>query len=154
MRTFARGFTYLSLLCFVAVLGIGLGATAASWQTERQRQKERELLFIGEEFREAIALYYNRSPGEVPEFPRKLQDLLQDPRYPIMQRYLRRIYRDPIVGQEKWGTVPAPDGGIMGVYSLSNSTPVKTYGIPGDASEKYSDWRFVYQPTELMTGDQ
>ena len=148
------GFTYLSLLFFVAVLGIGLAATASSWQSARQREKERELLFIGSEFRDAIALYYNRSPGVVKEFPHDLNDLIKDPRYPNIQRYLRRIYRDPMTGKAQWGTVAAPGGGIMGVYSLSKDTPVKRAGFNEQQKQfsdanGYADWKFVYEPPML-----
>jgi hypothetical protein len=66
------------------------------------------------EFREAIALYYNRSPGEIREFPRKLRGLIKDPRYPNTQKYLQRIYGDPITGQVSWGAVAAADGRIIG----------------------------------------
>ena len=146
-----RGFTYLSLLVFVAVLGVGLAAVASSWTTERQRQKERELLDIGGEFRDAIALYYERTPGPIKQFPRELTDLLKDARYPNVQRYLRRIYRDPMTGDDRWGIVAAPGGGIMGVYSLSKERPLKNENFGQqdanfNAAATYSDWKFVYQP--------
>ena len=147
----------MALLFFIATLGIGLTATAVSWTVARQRENERELLFVGIEFRDAIALYYNRSPGMVKEFPRDLNDLIQDPRYPNIQRYLRRIYRDPMTGQVKWGTVPAPGGGIMGVYSLSSDVPIKKAGFAeqqkgfGEAGA-YMDWKFVYQPPTPVIG--
>ena len=145
-----RGFSYISLLMFIAVLGAGLAATAVSWQTARQREKEAELLFVGAAFREAIALYYNRSPGQNREFPKQLRDLIKDPRYPDVRRYLRRIYRDPMTGDARWGTIAAPDGGIMGVYSLSPGKPIKRAGFGGpdglDAGATYSEWKFVYMP--------
>lgn len=147
----------MSLLFFVAMLGIGLAATAVSWTGASQREKERELLFIGIEFRDAIALYYNRSPGVIKEFPKDLNDLIKDQRYPNIQRYLRRIYRDPMTGQAKWGTVPAPGGGIMGVYSLSSDAPIKKAGFTeqqkgfGEAGS-YADWKFVYQPPTPVVG--
>ncbi len=149
-----RGFTYLSLLFFVAVLSVGLATVAVSWQTARQREKEAELLFAGAAFREAIALYYNRSPGGIQEFPKRLDDLLQDPRYPDARRYLRRIYRDPMNADAKWGTIAAPDGGIMGVHSLSTGKPIKTSGAGAqgpdfDAAATYADWKFVYLPAAL-----
>lgn len=147
----------MTLLFFVATLGIGLAATAVSWTGARQREKERELLFIGIEFRDAIALYYNRSPGVIKEFPKDLNDLIKDQRYPNIQRYLRRIYRDPMTGQAKWGTVPAPGGGIIGVYSLSSDAPIKKAGFTeqqkgfGEAGS-YVDWKFVYQPPTPVIG--
>lgn len=150
----SRGFTYLSLLFFVAVLSLGLAAVAVSWQTSRQREKEAELLFAGTAIREAIALYYDRSPAGLPEYPKRLGDLLQDPRYPDARRYLRRLYRDPMTGEARWGTIAAPDGGIMGVYSLSSGKPVKVSGTARqgadfDAAATYADWKFVYVPTAL-----
>ena len=143
-----RGFTYMSLLFFIAVLGIGLAATAVSWQTAAQREKERELLFIGAQFQEAIGLYYHRSPGEAKEFPKKLADLIKDNRFPSVERYLRRLYRDPITGKDDWGLVPAPDGGIMGIYSLSKDQPIRTVGMEAEPGETitYQDWKFTVKP--------
>jgi len=142
------GFTYLSLLFFVATLGIGLAATAASWQAAAQREKERELMFAGKQIQEAIGLYYHRSPGEVKEFPRRLQDLLKDPRAATVERYLRKLYRDPLTGDEKWGLVRSPDGGIMGVYSLAPGTPIRTIDFPPEPGKPYTyqDWKFVVRP--------
>jgi type II secretory pathway pseudopilin PulG len=149
-----RGFTYLSLLFFVAVLSVGLAAAAISWQTSRQREKEAELLFAGAAFRDAIALYYSRSPRGLQEFPKRLDDLLGDPRYPDTRRYLRRIYRDPMNGAPQWATIAAPDGGIMGVHSLSTGKPIKTSGSASkgpdfDAAATYADWKFLYLPAAL-----
>jgi type II secretory pathway pseudopilin PulG len=149
-----QGFTYLSLLFFVAILGVGLAAAAVSWQTARQREKEAELLFAGAAFREAIELYYNGSPGGMLEFPKRLGDLLQDPRYPGARRYLRRLYTDPMTGDSRWGTITAPDGGIMGVHSLSLGKPIKVAGAAANgpdfgAAASYVDWQFVYLPSAL-----
>ena len=68
-----------------------------------------------------------------------------------MQRYLRRIYRDPITGKPEWGLVQSPTGGIMGVHSLSNGRPIKTGAFDEadkelDGKVRYSDWQFVYTP--------
>jgi type II secretory pathway pseudopilin PulG len=144
-----RGFTYITVLFFLAVIGIGLGATAVSWQTAMQRQKERELLFIGAQFEQAIALYYHRSPGEAKEYPQRLADLVKDDRYPTVERYLRRVYRDPITGNAEWGLVAAPEGGIMGVYSLSKERPIRTLGSDASGSggaPTYQDWKFIMRP--------
>lgn len=152
--SFQRGFTYLALLLAVVVIGIGLVAASEVWSQSRQREKERELLHIGEQFRQAIALYYERTPGPVKRYPEKLEDLLQDRRYLVKQRYLRRIFADPMTGKPEWGLVPAPGGGIMGVYSLSPGHPVKLANF-NDANKKfkdaqsYSQWQFVYEPTQI-----
>jgi len=146
----SRGFTYIGLLIFVALMGIALAGTGLVWHAESRRLKEGELLFAGEQYRRAIGMYYERSPGEK-KFPRSIDDLLQDRRYPNVQRYLRHAYLDPITTSKDWGMVQGPEGGIAGVYSLSDDKPVKQANFrQGQADfegrEKYSDWRFVYVP--------
>lgn len=145
------GFTYLGLLIAIAILGVGLAATGEVWRTVQQREKERELLFVGNQFRKAIELYYERSPGGAKKFPRSLEALLKDERYPTTQRYLRRIYADPMTEKAEWGIVKAPDGGIAGVHSLSQERPFKVANFSRqDAglghAEKYADWQFFYKP--------
>src|SRR5688572_24513073 len=58
-----RGFTYLGLMLVVAVMGGGMAAFGELYSHAAQREKERELLFVGNQFRQAIASYYNKSPG-------------------------------------------------------------------------------------------
>jgi hypothetical protein len=137
-----QGVTYLAVLFFVAATAAMLAATGIIWSHERQRQKEAELIWIGNQFKQAIGLYYQRSPGAVKRYPEKLEDLLEDHRYLTTQRYLRQIYRDPITGEAKWGVVPAPGGGIMGVHSLSDERPIRTL----DNASTHRDWRFLYEP--------
>jgi type II secretory pathway pseudopilin PulG len=96
------GFTYLSALLLVAVTGASLAAFAETWSHARQREKERELQWIGNQFKQAIGLYYQRSPGRVKHYPESLDDLLEDKRFVSRQRYLRRIYPDPITGKPDW----------------------------------------------------
>ena len=121
-----RGFTYVIAMFAVAIAGVLLAAGSEVWAQSRQREKEKELLFVGAQFREAIRLYYERTPGTVKRYPQKLEQLLDDRRYLSLQRYLRRIYKDPMTGSSQWGTVAAPGGGIMGVYSLSDKAPIKS----------------------------
>jgi type II secretory pathway pseudopilin PulG len=145
------GFTYLGLLFAVALTGIVLATTGVLWSTERQREKERELLAVGEEFRRAIGTYYERSPGTVKRYPAKLDDLTKDNRFITVQRHLRQVYRDPVTGNADWGVIAAPEGGIMGVQSLSKAEPIKQGNFPTRFAEfegkrSYADWRFVYRP--------
>jgi len=134
-----RGFTYLVALLTVATTGIALAATAEVWSHARQREKEVELMWVGNQFKEAIGLYYQRTPGSVKRYPEKVEDLLEDRRHLGIHRYLRRVYPDPITGRSEWGLVPAPDGGIMGVYSLSSAHPVRE-----KETGRYDEWKFIY----------
>ena len=143
------GFTYLGILFAIAIMGVALAAAGSFWHTAQQREKERELLFIGNQYRQAISLYYEKSPGGGKQFPKALENLLQDNRHVTTQRYLRKIYRDPITNSKTWGIVEGPGNTIMGVYSLSEDTPIKqgnfdeiNQTFAGKAH--YSDWKFVY----------
>lgn len=148
-----NGFTYVATLFAVAVIGIGLAAKGVQWHAAKQREREVELLFIGEEFRRAIALYYYRTPGAAREYPKSLDDLIEDNRYPGVQRYLRQIYRDPMTGKREWGLIHHVQGGIMGVHSLSRGVPMKTGGFSPQqhtlsSRTSYAEWHFVFVPIE------
>jgi len=145
------GFTYLVAMFAVAVVGLLLAVTGEVWSQSRQREKEKELIFVGGQFRDAIALYYQRTPGAVKRYPETLQDLLEDRRYLSVQRYLRKIYADPVTGKREWGTVAAPGGGIMGVHSLSDQRPTKssnfrTVDLILTGAQRYTEWKFTYEP--------
>lgn len=144
----ARGFTYMNVLFLVAIMTGGLALTGDVWHTASMREKEAELLFVGHQYRKAIERYYLTGPQR--QYPRSLEDLLKDPRQPNTVRYLRKLYPDPVTGKE-WVIVKAPDGGILGVHSVSEDTPFKTANFKlrdrtFDGAQKYSDWKFVFQP--------
>ncbi|MDH4061539.1 MAG: type II secretion system GspH family protein [Aquincola sp.] len=146
----SRGFTYLALLAVVAATGIGAAAVGTFWHTAQQREKERELLAVGAEIQHAIRSYLTSAGVGRPAFPRTLDDLVLDQRHPNVVRHLRRVYVDPMTGKADWGLVRAPDGGIMGVHSLSEGRPLKRAGFdalqPGfETAERYADWRFVHR---------
>ncbi len=145
------GFTYFGVLVIVLIMGVILATVSEVWRTSMKREKEQELLFVGSQFRQAIRLYYERSPLQVRRFPTRLEDLLADPRYPSTQRYLRKIYVDPVSGNAKWGVVKGLNGEILGVHSLSNSEPMKKYNFSSadksfEGKTRYSDWVFIYVP--------
>jgi type II secretory pathway pseudopilin PulG len=142
------GFTYLTVLFAIAFMGLGLALTGEVWHTALTRDREMQLLYAGNQYRRAIERYYVSGPRQ---FPRALEDLLKDPRKPGTERYLRKLYSDPLTGKSEWGVVKAPDGGIMGVYSLSEDSPKKVanFGFANrefEGASKYSDWKFLYNP--------
>jgi len=120
------------------------------------RDRERELLAVGDELRRAISSYYESTPGAAKQFPKSLDDLLRDRRYPVVRRHLRRPYPDPMTGSTEWGIVPGPGGTIMGVFSRSSQSPVKKSGFPGhyrsfEKAETHGDWKFVYSGLRSVT---
>lgn len=120
----ARGFTYIGVLILLAVLATGAALTLEFAQTRAARDAEAELLGVGQEFERAFASYYRQTPTGQRPFPDKLEDLARDPRYPGTRRHLRRVYPDPLTGKA-WALVPAPGGGIMGVYSTATDKPFR-----------------------------
>jgi type II secretory pathway pseudopilin PulG len=152
-----RGFTYLALLIALAFGGATLAAAGGLASHAAQREKERELLFIGNQYRQAIAAYYQRSPIDGRRYPEKLEELVEDRRSLVPQRYLRRLYPDPITGSPDWGVVESPEGGIMGVYSRSAAAPIKSGNFSArdqafTEAARYSDWQFVYAPPPSPAG--
>lgn len=146
----AAGFTYITVLVLLFVLGLAQVKIAKVWRAEQVRDRETELLAIGDEFRHAIRSYYEQSPGTVKRYPRSLNDLLEDQRFLGVTRHLRRLYADPLTGKAEWGTVAAPDGGVMGVYSLASGVPYKqgNFKVLHQAfagASSYRQWVFFYE---------
>ena len=144
-----HGFTYLILLLAMTLLALATQGVMTYASQQTQREQEADLIRIGETYQRAIAAYYESSPGKTKQWPRQLQDLLEDRRHVSTKRHLRSLYPDPVTRSE-WGLLYAADGGIAGVHSKSDKPAISTRGIPATASPRssprYSDWHFVYQP--------
>ena len=152
------GVGFLGLLFAMALAGIALAGTGVLWQMESRREKEKELLFIGEQYRRAIASYYAATPGETKQYPQKLADLLDDKRLPGLTpaRHLRRLYRDPLgdpaAPEADWELLKQQER-ITGVASRSRQTPIKIAGFTAAQQEftgaaSYREWKFVANGAE------
>ncbi len=151
-----RGFTYLGVLFIISVLGLTAAMASVVWSTVQRRENEKQLVFAGRQFQAAIERYAQRAPGSDMRFPRELEDLMRDPRAVNVRRFLRQIYVDPMTSERQWGLVRLPDGGIVGVHSLSGRTPLRS-GLsavagarPGEAADTYRDWRFIAPSAEAL----
>jgi type II secretory pathway pseudopilin PulG len=144
----SRGFTYLALLAAIIIIGISMGVAGKYWQNVVQREKEEELLFRGDQYRQAIERYYSAVPG-IRQYPASLDDLLKDARTPTGRRHLRQKYKDPITGED-FVEIRDQLRRIIGVRSSSNKTPLKQANFAEayqnqnfNGKSKYSDWQFV-----------
>ncbi|TCV89530.1 type II secretion system protein [Sulfurirhabdus autotrophica] len=150
------GFTYLGLLFLIMIMGIVAATAGNVWHLAQKREKEHELIFVGNQFRQAIGFYFEKTPGSASskkQYPKTLDSLLQDNRNVFTQRYLRKIYWDPLTKSKEWGLVESPDGGIMGVYSLSEDVPLKQNNFKMadqdlEGKSKYTEWKFIYVPKQ------
>ena len=147
------GFTYLGLLVLVAILALVSVAALKLGAVSQRRLNEQALLETGAAFAAALRSYARATPRGQADAPTTLQDLLKDPRFPGTVRHLRKIFIDPLTGNDEWGLVRDPDGdGIVGVYSLFKGRPIKLANFDDRFADfegklDYSEWRFT-RPNE------
>jgi type II secretory pathway pseudopilin PulG len=151
-----RGFTYLALLAAIIIIGISLGAATRYWSNILLRDQEEELLFRGEQYRQAIEKYATAVPGRI-SLPPTIDSLLQDPRS-ASKHYLRRKFKDPVSGNDFEVIRDTLTNGIVGVFSPSKKVPLKQANFPDQDKEfegkkSYNEWRFVYTPPVIMPPD-
>lgn len=166
------GFMMVALLVAMSIAAIWLAAALPSWRQQAQREKEDDLVFRGEQYARAIALYQNKNrmlpPPDI--------DTL------ISQHYLRKKWKDPITGEDFalvgigiiQQTTPTKPGqaqpaqpqqqsqintggsqqpGITGVRSTSTATSIKVY----NNQQQYNLWQFdaaTYRQTHGMQAPQ
>ena len=147
------GFTYLGVLFLVMLMGLGLSGVLQTWTIAKQRSNERDLLWVGDQYARALKSYYVESPGSR-QYPARLEELLEDNRFPTPRRHLRRLYPDPVTQSTEWGLIKTPNGRIAGIHSQSEAEPWKRSEFPlrwedFNDKRKYSEWRFVANVGQL-----
>ncbi len=155
-----EGFLMVALLIGMAVTAVWMSALLPTWRQQAQRQREDDLIFRGEQYARAIALFATKNNGALPT---SIDDLVQ-------QRYLRRKWKDPMTGKDfmllgsgavttpgpgRAGGTPSPPqtsglaaAGIRGVYSESTDTSIRIY----NNAQQYNQWIFDYQAALLRMG--
>lgn len=146
IRQRSAGFTFIGILIIVALSGIALSIVGTVWHQSLQREREKQLLFIGDQYRNAIISYYESTPGGVKQYPKTLQDLILDKRHPVVKRHLRTLYADPM-SKLGWGLI-TQQSLIIGVYSQSHQAPIKKSGFPTAyesfaEATTYEEWKFI-----------
>lgn len=153
-----QGFNYPLLLAAMVVVGVVLAGLGEVWHSVAIREKEAQLLFVGNEFSQAIGRYYELTPAGPKQYPQSLDDLILDRRFPRPVRHLRKLYVDPFRGIPEWGLV-LEQGRVVGVYSEAEGVPMRKWEgagmvVGGDAGAgealSYSSWRFVYRSVNAM----
>lgn len=146
-----RGVALMGVLLMVVIMGLGAAVAGTTWKTRSMRDKEEELLWRGNQYRLAIASYYQgRKAGAQGTFPREIERLEKDPRFLKKVRHIRRLYKDPITGED-FVLIKDPAKGIIGVRSASEEEPFKKDGFPTEyaafvGKSRYSDWQFIFKP--------
>jgi len=146
-----RGLLLVGRLLLMFLTGVIAMPGLEVWANTRQCEREAELLFVGDQYRQAIHRYYFAvGNGQTPELPAKLEDLLNDNRFPVPAHQLRRLCADSITGSTDWGPAMRGDR-IVGVHSLSEAVPLKPAGFDTlhatfEARTAYKDWVFLFIP--------
>jgi type II secretory pathway pseudopilin PulG len=83
-----RGYAMAALLVAMSVMAIVLSTAMPVYQTVARREREAELVFRGEQYARAIALFQRKYGNQLPPDV----DVLID------QKFLRKKYKDPITG--------------------------------------------------------
>ena len=158
------GYAMAALLVGMTVMALFMSVALPAWRTAAQRERETELVFRGEQYARAIALYQRKYANA---FPPSIDVLLD-------QHFLRKKYRDPMTNgefqvipaaqaaQAAGGPVPqqgqrgvpvpqatsapvgqgqltGPQGGVAGVASKSTSKGFRLY----NGRDKYNEWVFM-----------
>jgi type II secretory pathway pseudopilin PulG len=80
-----RGFAMAALLIMLNVMAIAMTMLLPAWQTMATREREAELIFRGQQYARAVAMY-QRSRGA---FPPSIDVL-------VNEKFLRKKYKDPM----------------------------------------------------------
>ncbi|HIC55999.1 MAG TPA: type II secretion system protein [Acidobacteria bacterium] len=167
------GFVMSALLVSIFIMSLLLAMALPVWHHAARRERESELIFRGEQYARAIALWQRQRPGSTP----------QDIDTLIEERFLRKRYRDPMTKDGKFQILLQSDlatisdgqmadsengserfsgqasqnsrdsvepggvaGGIVGVVSASDGVSIASY----NGRNRYNEWVFIHTPnTEL-----
>lgn len=141
-----HGAVLIMLLAMIVILGLAAGMAGQTWSSVMQREREAELLWRGQQYRQAIASYYQERQA----FPTTLEHLLKDPFSAGVVRHLRKLYEDPLTG-DPWEPIIDPQKRIIGVRSISTLEPFQKDGFPEGldkfvGKKSYREWEFVFTP--------
>ncbi len=171
-----HGFAMAALLVSLAVMSVLMSVALPAWRHEAQREKEAELVFRGEQYARAIALFRSKNGNA---FPPNVDVLVEG-------RYLRKKYLDPITrkdfdvisavgaqagtpgiqgrggqpgrgrqgtpqapGTNPFGGVSAVSAGIMGVHSKSQENSIRIY----NGQTRYDQWIFAFTAANRPGGN-
>lgn len=142
------GFAYMALLVVITASLFALSAAIPDIYQQAKREREAQLLFVGQQYANAIRHFYNNPNANLKRYPESLEELLVDNRTQKPMHHLRQLYRDPMTDSFKWGLVQNEEEEIMGVYSLSEGKILRTnyQGYPDVlvGGDRYKDIKFVY----------
>lgn len=149
-----KGMLLIGVLVFLTLAALTAVNTGQRWFDARQRAAEEELLFVGEQYRQAIESYWREAPNTVHQMPTRIEDLLSDNRFPFPKRHLRKAFLDPLAPHQSLAELR--DGAtLIGVYSQAEGSPFRQAGFEAqhkgfNQARTYADWKFNYVPPAVV----
>lgn len=143
------GFTYLLLLLALTAVALSLLKSQDTIKMRHRQQQEAELLFRGEQIREAMRLYRSDEHGNGC-FPTGFEALIRDTRGGKTRYHLRQWFTDPLTGQKEWGKIFDDEQRWIGVYSRGAGKPLRKEGFVKDGetfkdAKNYREWAFTLE---------
>ena len=86
------GYVLITLMLFVALLGIAALGRATKAEFQSKRDREEELVHRGVQYARAVRLFFKKTG----RYPTRIEELENTNN----QRFLRKRYKDPITGQD------------------------------------------------------
>ncbi|WP_413665076.1 hypothetical protein ACG1BZ_07595 [Microbulbifer sp. CNSA002] len=147
-----EGFALPAVLALTVAVGVVSAIAAENVTGSIRRLQEQELLFVGQQYRRAIKSYYLAAQNR--QYPRKLEDLLQDSRFHRV-RHIRKLYQDPITG-DSMEVIRGPGGSIVGVRSRSQARPFRQANFRWEDRAfagvgSHAEWEFRYAPEPAVS---
>lgn len=138
------------MFALLALVLVSLAAVVAHSRAREDalREREAQLLWVGDQYRQAIRSYAAVRPvAGTGQYPKVLEDLVEDKRGPVAIHHLRRLYSDPMTGAVDW-VLEGQAGAIVGLHSRSEQAPLRHANFPAvDAgfarAQSYAQWRFL-----------
>jgi type II secretory pathway pseudopilin PulG len=119
-----RGALLVGLVAAVAILMILSTVAMQEWAQVVRRDNEAEMMFRAQEIARAIRKFQRDKPGQ----PLTELKMLMEPGSK-RQYFLRRLYKDPLVKDGKWGLLyMGPQGGV---YDPAAEPIAGEGGVPG-----------------------
>jgi type II secretory pathway pseudopilin PulG len=151
------GFVLVALLVAMAISAIWLATMLPAWRQQAVRQREADLVFRGQQYARAIALYFVNDNCTLPVDA----DML------VSRHFLRKKWKDPITNDDfvpllagmstsptSPGTAPSAPGRPVGPAPVAGSQLVGLYGVSSKSTDtsimvyqnqqQYSLWSFRY----------
>ena len=118
-----RGYIMAVLLIGMAITAVWMSALLPAWRHQVTRQREQDLIFRGEQYARAVALYVMRNNCALPT---NVDDL-------VVRKFLRKKWKDPITNDD-FILVPGAQlgqGGAQQPGGAGRGTSAPPVGQPG-----------------------